>query len=355
MNIVMPVCGESSRYPGVRPKWLLTHPEGNLMFIESIKGLVESAPVENVYLVAKKEHLEKYNCRAGLKKQFFRVFGTNVDLDIVELEFQTQSQPETVFEGIKDFSMEEGFVVKDCDNFFTIPDCDDLGQNFVTYYEVGESEKRKAFNKSYVEVEKNKKLKRIAEREIISNKICTGGYGFADKSDFIKGWKKVKKRSSDSEYHMSDVVQVLIEEGQDFNAFETPDFTDWGTLEDWRDFKSDFGTYFVDIDGCLVKNASEIFEPKWGESTPLQENINAINELYESGKAKVILTTARLSEYKEDTVDRLDDLGVKYHDIIFDLPHAKRYLINDYSGSNSYPTSVAVNVKRDSDELKHKI
>ena len=31
MNLILPVAGMSSRFPGVKPKWLLTHPNGNLL------------------------------------------------------------------------------------------------------------------------------------------------------------------------------------------------------------------------------------------------------------------------------------------------------------------------------------
>lgn len=356
-NLVVPVCGESSRYPDVRPKWLLSHPHGNLMFVESMRGIIKDSEVDNAILIARTDHLDKYGCRAGIKKQFFRVFGDEVNFDVVELDFKTNSQPETVFEGLKRSNLNEnsGFLVKDCDNYFSLPHVGKIDRNIATFYEVGENKKIKAFNKSYLKISSGE-VEEISEREVISRKICTGGYGFDDFESFAENWKKLKEQGSpDGEFHMSDVVQTMIEDGFRFDAARSPDFTDWGTLEDWRDYKSDFGTYFVDIDGVLMKNASEIFHPKWGESHPLEENVEAVNELYESGKNKVILVTARLSEYREETERKLEELGIKYHDIIFDLPHAKRYLVNDYSGSNSYPTSIAVNVKRDSDNLKDKL
>ena len=39
MNVILPVAGKSSRFPNVRPKWLLTNPNGNLMVVDSIIGL----------------------------------------------------------------------------------------------------------------------------------------------------------------------------------------------------------------------------------------------------------------------------------------------------------------------------
>ena len=30
-NLILPVAGQSSRYPNMRPKWLITMPDGKLM------------------------------------------------------------------------------------------------------------------------------------------------------------------------------------------------------------------------------------------------------------------------------------------------------------------------------------
>lgn len=39
-NLIIPMGGKSSRFPNLRPKWMLTHPmSGDLMCVESIKGL----------------------------------------------------------------------------------------------------------------------------------------------------------------------------------------------------------------------------------------------------------------------------------------------------------------------------
>lgn len=34
--LVVPAAGESSRYPNIRPKWLLTMPDGKLMIEKSL-------------------------------------------------------------------------------------------------------------------------------------------------------------------------------------------------------------------------------------------------------------------------------------------------------------------------------
>ena len=38
-TLILPCAGRSTRFSNSRPKWSLTHPFGELMFIQSIKGL----------------------------------------------------------------------------------------------------------------------------------------------------------------------------------------------------------------------------------------------------------------------------------------------------------------------------
>ena len=38
-NLIIPMAGKSSRFPNLKPKWMLTHPSGRFMVIEAILGL----------------------------------------------------------------------------------------------------------------------------------------------------------------------------------------------------------------------------------------------------------------------------------------------------------------------------
>lgn len=48
---------------------------------------------------------------------------------------------------------------------------------------------------------------------------------------------------------------------------------------------------------------------------------------------------------------QLKEHNVPYHNIIFGLPHCQRVIINDFNDSNLYPSAVAINLKRDNDDL----
>ena len=106
------------------------------------------------------------------------------------------------------------------------------------------------------------------------------------------------------------------------------------------------------LDGTLVKSSGKYTQPYWGETEGIKENINFLNELYDTGKVYIILTTARSSSARDVTLKQLEREGIKYDNIIFDLFHANRTIINDYGTSNPYPTCDAVNLVRNSNELE---
>jgi hypothetical protein len=137
-----------------------------------------------------------------------------------------------------------------------------------------------------------------------------------------------------------------------FSHSDVDDYIDWGTVKEWRDYTNLYSTLFVDLDGTLVYNSSQYGQPGWGQTDGIRSNIEAINHLYESGKVDIIVTTSRKESFREATIEQLGRVGLKYHKIIFALPHAKRIVINDYSPSNPFKSCDAINIKRNSNDLK---
>ena len=99
MNLIIPAAGQSSRFPKMRPKWMLTHPNGNLMLAEAIRGLVVPE-LEKIYLTVLSAHLQEFQCLEGIQKQFAQL-GLADKLVVVALDKPTQSQPETIARAIE--------------------------------------------------------------------------------------------------------------------------------------------------------------------------------------------------------------------------------------------------------------
>ena len=70
MKLILPVAGKSSRYPGMRPKWLLTFPNGQLMIEKSLIGL-DLNKTQEVVVIMLKDH-ERY-----IKKDILKNFQKN--------------------------------------------------------------------------------------------------------------------------------------------------------------------------------------------------------------------------------------------------------------------------------------
>lgn len=80
-----------------------------------------------------------------------------------------------------------------------------------------------------------------------------------------------------------------------------------------------------DIDGVVCTNTWGKYE----EATPIQTNIDLINQLYSNGNT-IIFFTARGYETKIDhrelTEMQLKQWGIKYHKLIFGKPSADYYI-----------------------------
>jgi 2-C-methyl-D-erythritol 4-phosphate cytidylyltransferase len=344
MKLILPVAGSSTRYPGLRPKWLLTHPNGNLMFHEAILGL-DLSQTSEIVLVCREDHYEKFEVEQVVRRQF-AISPIKVPYRIIQVA-PTQSQPETVYAAIKKGQISGPIYIKDSDNYFT--DVVRPG-NRVASINLSQLSYVDAANKSYVELDSQDQIINIVEKHVISNTFCVGGYSFLDAKQFVQTFESLENNSS---LYVSHIIFKLLMDGVPFENSNVSEFIDWGTLREWNRFRKEYATLFIDIDGCIVKNSGQFFSPAWGEAQSIPENVEYINRLYDSGKTHIVLSTSRSQLFADVTRKQLNDIGLRFHDIIFNLPHAKRILINDYSGSNPYPSAIAINLDRDSQKLSH--
>ena len=65
-TLMLPCAGSSSRYPNMRPKWSLTHPNGNIMLIQSLKG-INLEKVSLIIVTVLKKQVKKINRNKGKK------------------------------------------------------------------------------------------------------------------------------------------------------------------------------------------------------------------------------------------------------------------------------------------------
>ena len=350
-TLIIPAAGKSSRFPGTRPKWMLTHPNGSMM-INACIGNFDLSFVSKIIVVVLSDHLEENSIAPKTIAQSFHDAGIKHDVEVISLEKETNSQPETVYRAIKQADIQGACFIKDSDNSFKYAP---TAKNEVVFHDLNKCGLIKAHNKSYVSLNRNMIIEGIVEKKIVSPYFCVGGYSFKDAGEFCLSYESL---SNKKDLFVSHIVFDRILNGSVFEGGEIKDpstFNDWGTLEDWNRYRSQYSTLFLDIDGVLVENSGRYVGKKWGSTPSIKENVDAIKKLYESGKTRVILTTSRSKSAKDQTVEQLLNYDVPFDEIIFDLPHAKRIVVNDYATSNTYRTCEALNIKRNSNNLKEMI
>tara|TARA_R100000008_G_scaffold86899_1_gene82617 strand:- start:7928 stop:8356 length:429 start_codon:yes stop_codon:yes gene_type:complete len=119
-------------------------------------------------------------------------------------------------------------------------------------------------------------------------------------------------------------------------------------------------TWFIDIDGTLVKHLSNdsldvLIEDSGDDShkkeKPIDESVKFLNKIPKEDT--IVITTARDARHSDHTLRMLDHFKIRYDRVIFDLRAGPRVLVNDIkpigSAGNAEPlkTAYAINVNRD--------
>jgi hypothetical protein len=103
-------------------------------------------------------------------------------------------------------------------------------------------------------------------------------------------------------------------------------------------------TWIFDIDGTIVKHNGYKID---GQDTLLPGAKEYIDSI--PAEDKIIILTSRTDEYKAQTIGFLEQNGIRFDDILFNMPMGERILVNDRKPSG-IDMSIAVNFDRDSFE-----
>jgi len=325
---------------------MLSHPMSHRMMVtEAISGLNLDF-FDNIYFICLQQHEDKYSFMKGFVAELDDA-GLRAKSNIVLLPEQTDSQSETVYTFLSGYELDGFIFIKDSDGFYR---CDVEERNQVAYFDLNDMDDINARTKSYVDLDVNDVVTNIVEKKVISSTFSSGGYGFADAKEFCKTFEKLQ--DMDGECYISHIIFEMMLSGSTFYGTKTTDFKDWGTLDAWNKYKSQYKCLFVDIDGTLITNSSHHFPPYTGSGEPIEDNIDLLAELHERGKAKIILTTSRPERLRQLTIQELQTKGIPFDDLVMGLPHCQRVIINDFARSNPYPSCKAINIPRNTDELK---
>lgn len=342
-TLLLPCAGKSSRYPGTRPKWMLTLPEGDLALARAAASLPPGAH-DRIVIAVRADHEAQYQAAQLL----YRVFGARVE--ILVLEQDTRGPAETVAEMIRRVHVTGAFAVKDADSFF---DPAPLPQgSFVALSDVRLSPHMSNVGaKSFAVINENNLVVEMVEKSLVSNFVSVGLYGFADAGAYLELFDGLMAEAGGQECFVSHVMNRAIVAGMVVSPVMVQGLIDVGTLEDWRRHVRPRGTIVTDLDGVVFENHSRHFPPYWTDAEkPIDANVAALRQWQERG-AQLIFMTARKEEFRHKTETALRELGLVPHALIMDCRHGRRFLVNDHAPSNPYPAAIAINTERNSPVL----
>lgn len=342
-TLIMPCAGRSTRYPGVRPKWMLTLPDGQLA-LGRASASVPADAYDRLVVAVRADHDRKYDCKGLLQ----RLFGDAVEM--VVLEADTRGPADTVAETIARARIDGPIAIKDADSFFDPAPLPDT--SFVAVSDVRNAPQMANVGaKSFAVLSPEGLIVEMVEKSLASNFVCIGLYGFADAQRFVDIFREVTAEPGAGEVFVSHVMNRAIAGGEIVLPQQASGLIDVGTLDDWRRYVRPRGTLIADIDGVVFKNHSRYFPPFWSESDePIADNVATLLNWQADG-AQIVFMTARPEALRAKTEDALRALGLEPHALVMNCRHGRRFLINDHASSNPYPAAVAISVERDSASL----
>ena len=331
----MPMAGLSTRFPGMRPKYTLTTHDGHMMWEKAVLPLIKK---HHVTIGVLQEHEDAY----PIKEYAKGLFGDKVT--VVTLKTRTKGPADTVFQVLKQANIPQNteILIKDCDSFF---EHDYQKGNYVCVSSMKDHEVLKRVGaKSFVTTNDQDTVLRIVEKEIVSDKFCVGGYKFESAGEFVEVYKELEEQG---EVFVSHVIDYMLQDKKIFSAVKVRDYVDVGTAEEWFEY-NDKACIFCDIDGTLFKAQHR---KDFGKPPELLEKNAEILKREMARGSRIIFTTARPERVRKLIEQQLADFGFGGCDMIMGLPNTKRILINDFNDANPRPRAIAINVRRDQDDL----
>jgi mannose-6-phosphate isomerase-like protein (cupin superfamily) len=104
-------------------------------------------------------------------------------------------------------------------------------------------------------------------------------------------------------------------------------------------------TYFIDIDGVLLKHSGNLTQQLLEEPELLENTIELISEIEKDG-GKIILTTGRKESTRLVTEKQLSSLGIFFDQLVMGCNRGSRIIINDLKPNSNIKTAFSFTPKR---------
>lgn len=340
-TLVILAAGKSTRFPGMRPKWLLTHPSGEIV-IEKVLNSADISQFKRIIVSFVLSHEREYKVTSILKllsKKFRK------PIEACILNKFTRGPAETAAQTIKKKKIRGQVVFRDCDNIVKFHHL--KARNYIVGLDLNENEVSNIKAKSFVILNERNKIVDIIEKKIISNIISVGVYAFRDAEVFLRHYNLLSTKN-DSEIFISHIVSLILGLKKDEFEFSLGEcFEDYGTLIEWQNVVKRSKTIFCDFDGVLVENVGRYGSKNWdNHCNALKENVEFLKKLVDKN-AQLVITTARPESYRSKIIKFCKQHRLNAYAVVLGLNHSERLIINDHAETTSYPSCTAISIQRD--------
>jgi len=212
INVLIPMAGEGQRFKEAgfdKPKPFIQIK--NKKMVEMVIDNITPSNIDEVILITRTHH----NCKEELNISPFK-------LNIIELETPTEGSLQTILHA-ESFIKNNELILANCDQkiIFDVNDfilkCNKFDGGLITFTSNNP-------HHSYVQINNEKLVTNIIEKEVISNIAVAGVYYFKDSSTFIEASKEIIKFNirQKGEFYVSSALKLMINNGYKFYAYNAP-------------------------------------------------------------------------------------------------------------------------------------
>ena len=242
-TLLLPCAAPIQQPPARRPKWLLTAPNGDL-FVRAAADSVPGGQIGDVVVAFLREAEEAYHCTEAIRRAF------DDRVRCVVLDERTAGPAETVRQVIERADLTGPIAVKDSDTFFGLPELPD--SSFLAVSDIRSRQRLSSpGGKSYVRLNEQGMVADVVEKNIVSNLISCGLYGFLDPAVFAAEFDRLVRQVGHRRLFVSHVLSSTVLHGEVFLPLHTTDFIDLETAEDLEEYRLDYATIVMDVDGVI--------------------------------------------------------------------------------------------------------
>ena len=239
LHIIMPMAGEGSRFQ--KEGWTTPKPLIELKSTPLFIRAINSVSIDGAYMkysfIVRQEHIDNYKIDQQIKTIL-------PNANIFSVLKTTRGAVETCLMAESVISEDDGIIVMDCDlEFRSIAYINGIRQILEQPMEGVDGGLLVSFESnlpkySYAEIDKDNRVIRTAEKEVISNHALCGAYFFSTGKGFLMAAHRLlnEQNFSKPEFYVSLLYNYLLQNGETVLLAKMEQYFSYGTPEELKQY-----------------------------------------------------------------------------------------------------------------------